>query len=467
MPSRLTEWVDEGPVSPVRMQSIEKNAAALGVSTLQMMESAGRALADRALADRALDRSPEDVLVLCGKGNNGGDGFVAARYLARHTECTCIYLAAERNGDSAINLSALRRCGITLQEISCKDDLQNLSKHFSEADLIIDALLGTGAGGEPREPVASCIRMANSSPAYILSADLPTPGIHADYILAFHRSKGDASGVSDIGIPLEAECYTGPGDLLMIPKKQKHSHKGEGGKVLIVGGGPYQGAPYLAGLAALRAGADIVRVASPVALDCPDLIHIPIAGRNIGKADADRLNSYASDADVVVIGPGMGTESHAVACTLAEAAQKVVIDADALRLPLPAGEETVYTPHRGEFIRAFGSRPIRDLHTDARLVRDAADLNRVILLKGETDIISDGTRVRFNRTGVPAMTVGGTGDILAGVTAALLCRMPAFEATTVAAYANGLAGEVASRKIGDGLIASDLLLYLSQILYGE
>ncbi len=462
MPSWITACAEEEPVDILRMQAIEKNAEALGVSTRQMMESAGRAL-----AETALRQSPKQVLILSGKGNNGGDGFVAARHLARHTDCCCIYISGDRKGDSAANLLALNACGISLHEVSCKEDVYARSHLFASADLILDCLLGTGAGGDLREPIASCVALANESPAYILAADLPTPGISADAILAFHRSKGVATNVADIGIPIEAECFLGPGDLLTIPKKPENAHKGYGGKVLVVGGGPYQGAPYLAGLAALRAGADIVFVASPHTLDCPDLIHIPLSGMIIGEEESGQLIRAAGEADVVVIGPGLGTESHDVILRVAAAAQRAVIDADALRLPLPKGGETIYTPHAGEFARAFEGELSGDPEKDAVVVRDACPESASILLKGRTDIISDGRRVRFNRTGVQAMTVGGTGDLLAGVVAALLCRMPTFEAAAVAAYATGRAGEEAAREIGDGLIASDLLLFIAQILYGD
>lgn len=463
MPSWSRTWAEEDPIDILRMQAIEKNAEALGVSTRQMMECAGRAL-----AAQALEQCPKKVLVLCGRGNNGGDGFVAARHLARHTNCCCIYVSGERKGDLAANIRALRACGISLHEVSCREDVYALSHLFASADLILDCLLGTGAvGSRLREPIASCVALANESPAYILAADLPTPGIPADAILAFHKSKGVATAIADIGIPIEAECFTGPGDLLTIPKKAENAHKGHGGKVLVVGGGPYQGAPYLAGLAALRAGADIVFVASPNTLDCPDLIHIPLSGRVIGEEESGQLIRAAREADVVVIGPGLGADSHEVILRVAEASRRAVIDADALRLPLPKAGETIYTPHAGEFTRAFGGELAGDPKKDASVVRDACPASASILLKGETDIISDGKRVRFNRTGVPAMTVGGTGDILAGVAAALLCRMPAFEAAAVAAYATGRAGEEAAREIGDGLIASDLLLFIAQILYGD
>ena len=119
--------------------------------------------------------------------------------------------------------------------------------HFDAADIIIDALLGTGASGTPREPFLTAVAMANASRAKIIAADVPTPGMRADTICAFHRAKIEGSTVVDIGIPVEAECCVGPGDLTLIPARSKKSHKGVGGEVLVIGGGPYQGAPYLAG----------------------------------------------------------------------------------------------------------------------------------------------------------------------------------------------------------------------------
>ena len=129
------------------------------------------------------------------------------------------------------------------------------------------------ADGSIKEPLSTCIRMANASKAQIIAADIPTMGMRADRICAFHRAKIEGSMVVDIGIPLEAECYTGPGDLTLLPSRKRTAHKGAGGEVLVIGGGPYQGAPWLAGLGALRAGADIVRIASPVFEPIPDLIY--------------------------------------------------------------------------------------------------------------------------------------------------------------------------------------------------
>ncbi len=136
--------------------------------------------------------------------------------------------------------------------------------------------------------------------------------MRADRICAFHRAKTEGSTVVDIGIPLEAECYTGPGDLTLLPSREHNAHKGAGGEVLVIGGGPYQGAPWLAGLGALRAGADIVRIASPVFEPVPDLIYECLAGERIGEEHVERLITLAEHADVVVCGNGLGAESHQV-----------------------------------------------------------------------------------------------------------------------------------------------------------
>jgi NAD(P)H-hydrate epimerase len=452
-PELIEGFLETGIISLPRMRAVDKNAIALGVTGLQLMESAGRALADMARA-----MNPERVLVLCGKGNNGGDGMVAARYLQRGVNTDVCYLdSGKRSGSCEHQFAALKHCLVDLHPFQCRDDLTGLASLFENADVIIDALLGIGATGSPKEPLSTCIVMANSSRAQIIAADIPTPGMRADRICAFHRAKIEGSDVADIGIPLEAECCVGPGDLTLLPARRHKAHKGIGGEVLVIGGGPYQGAPYLAGLGALRAGADIVRIASPIFEPVPDLIYERLEGERIGKEHLERLVALATRADAVVCGNGLGPDSHEVVLAIAPYCKKAVIDADALRLPLPVAErETLYTPHAGEFTRITGIR-LPDDTRERALVSKGAGINGTVLLKGSTDIITDGNRVRFNRTGDPAMTVGGTGDVLAGIAGALLCHLPAFEAGCIAAYVNGRAGEFVAAKRGEGMLASDLV----------
>ena len=462
-PELIEGFLEEGIISPARMRVVEANAMSLGVTSLQLMESAGQALANMARA-----ACPKRILVLCGKGNNGGDGMVAARHLQRDADTDVCYLnSGKRSSTCEHQLAALKHCRVTLHPFECSDDLEVLRSLFEKADVIIDALLGIGAAGTVSEPLLSCIMMANGSGAQIIAADIPTPGMRADRICAFHRAKTGGSMVVDIGIPLEAECAVGPGDLTLLPARGIKVHKGSGGEVLVIGGGPYQGAPWLAGLGALRAGADIVRIASPVFEPIPDLIYERLEGKWIGKEHIDRLTRLAEHADVVICGNGLGTMSHDVILAIAPHCKKAVIDADALRLPLPvAKNETLYTPHSGEFTRMTGVSLSGNTRERALSVIGAG-IRGTVLLKGYIDIITDGKRVRFNRTGDPAMTVGGTGDVLAGIAGALLCHLPAFESGCIAAYVNGRAGESVAAERGEGMLASDLVDRIPAELFKE
>jgi len=452
-PELIEDFLETGIISPARMRVVDVNAIALGVTELQLMESAGRALADLALAG-----NPERVLVLCGKGNNGGDGMVAARHLQRGVRTDVCYLdSGRRSGACEHQFAALKHCSVVLHPFRCREDLVAAGSLFERADVIIDALLGIGATGTITDPLSACVSMANASKAQIIAADVPTPGMRVDRICAFHRAKFQGSVVVDIGIPLEAECCVGPGELTLLPAREYKAHKGAGGEVLIIGGGPYQGAPYLAGLGALRAGADIVRIASPVFEPIPDLIYERLDGERISEQHLDQLIVLAKRADAVICGNGLGTESHKVIYAIAPHCKKAVIDADALRLPLPvAKNETLYTPHAGEFTRITGIK-LSDDSKERALAAKGAGIQGTVLLKGCIDIITDGKRVRFNRTGDPAMTVGGTGDVLAGIAGALLCHLPAFDSGCIAAYINGRAGERVAAERGEGMLASDLV----------
>ena len=452
-PEQSGGFLEEGIISPARMRAVDANAVALGVTELQLMESAGKAL-----ADMARTACPERILVLCGKGNNGGDGMVAARHLQRDVITDVCYLDnGKRSVSCEHQLSVLKYCHVTLHPFRCRDDLEAMRSLFERADVILDALLGIGSRSPLEEPLSTCVLMANASGAQIIAADVPTRGMRADRICAFHRAKTEGSMVVDIGIPLEAECYTGPGDLTLLPPRRHNAHKGAGGEVLVIGGGPYQGAPWLAGLGALRAGADIVRIASPVFEPLPDLIYECLAGERIGEEHVEKLIALAEHADVVVCGNGLGAQSHQVVREVIPCCKKAVIDADALRLPLPlAAGETLFTPHAGEFARITGIQLPDGLRERALMVRDAG-IKGTVLLKGPTDIITDGKRVRFNRTGDPAMTVGGTGDVLAGIAGALLCHLPAFDAACIGAYVNGRAGQAVSAERGEGMLATDLV----------
>ncbi len=205
--------------------------------------------------------------------------------------------------------------------------------------MIIDALLGIGATGSSDEPLSTCIAMANSSRAQIIAADIPTPGMRADRICAFHRAKTEGSEVIDIGIPVEAECCVGPGDLTMLPSRRKKAHKGYGGKCWL----------SVADLTRVHptwqdwehcgqvriSSVSLLRSLSPF----PTLIYERLEGERIGEEHLERLMVLAARADAVICGNGLGPDSHAVMCAIAPCCKKAVIDADALRLPLPVAQE--------------------------------------------------------------------------------------------------------------------------------
>jgi len=273
--------------------------------------------------------------------------------------------------------------------------------------------------------------------------------------------------VADIGIPAAAERFTGPGDLLGLGR-DPDSHKGENGEVLVIGGGPYTGAPSLSARSALRAGADLVRVACPEAVAetvqgySADLIVRGLSGDRIAPDHVDRALELAAGNDVVVLGPGIGDGDGATEFArefLSRYAGRAVVDADALRVvpEIDTDAELICTPHQGELV-GMGGETADDPAERAALVRAFADeISHTLLVKGAVDAVSDGDAVRLNRTGNPGMTVGGTGDVLAGAVGALAAVTDAFHAAAAGAYVNGLAGDAAAAELGNGLVATDLI----------
>jgi NAD(P)H-hydrate epimerase len=259
----------------------------------------------------------------------------------------------------------------------------------------------------------------------------------------------------------------------LIPARRRDSHKGMNGTACIVGGGRiYHGAPFLAAMSALRSGLDLVYLAVPAVIApsvralSPDLIVIPLPDSKLTRGNANRLVSWLPEVGAIGVGPGLGPQNpdeleRAIA-NLATKTKAIVVDADALRPPilkLTARVKMLATPHAGEFERLFGVKLGDELDPRAEAVRTAAkEHGLTVLVKGPTDIVSDGQRVAFNRTHSPAMTVGGTGDALTGISTALLAKgLPPFEAACCAAFVNGLAGEEAARELGLHIVASDIV----------
>ncbi len=466
---------------------LDRNAQYIGVPTSQLMENAGRAVADEVMKRYVLKH--KRVLVLCGTGRNGGDGFVAARYLRVHSDVTVVLLGEEKDLSSdlvRLNYSKIRGKVRTLVSPT------NLGEVISGSDIVIDAMLGVGIKGKLREPYASAVKKLNASRKQVVSIDVPT-GLGTETMVrpamtvTFHELKEGMEGakcgkvvVADIGIPKEAEIYVGPGELCYIPRPQPGSRKGDNGRLVVVGGGPYTGAPAFSALAAYRVGADLVRILTPstaaevISSYSPTFIVQPLAGQTLSPAHVEDVASALNDCDAVAIGPGLGAAPETLAAVvdiLSKCQRPVVLDADAIRAvgqnrrPLKP-LRGVITPHAGEFELLTGDRLPDDMEGRARAVKSwAKRLDMTILLKGRVDVISDGTHVKLNRTGNPGMTVGGTGDVLTGIVGALLARgLSPYNAARAAALINGYSGDIAFAELGYSLGPLDVIAKITDTL---
>jgi NAD(P)H-hydrate epimerase len=437
------------------------------------MENAGAAFAREAMA-RAKGKR---IAIVAGRGNNGGDAFVAARHLVGF-EVTVYLLGRSRDiatEEAKRNWDILERLGYDLRPVMDSTDMS-----LEKCDLIIDAIFGTGVRGSVKGLEAQAIDAINSSGRPVISVDVPSgqgtnKAVLADATVTFHRQKPDMTGnviVADIGIPPAAEFFVGEGDLWLMERRSEECHKGDSGRILVIGGGPYTGAPALSALAALRAGADIVTVAAPKAaartISCysPNLIVQELSGDHLCLDDMVILKEQIARHDVVVMGMGLGrhAETMEALAEIIPLCKKPVIDADALQPDLPL--KGIVTPHAGEFQRISGTALV-DLNYRERiepLKRYAREKGLVVLLKGKVDLISDGEVVRANTTGNPGMTVGGTGDVLAGITAAFYARSSAMRAATAAAFVNGRAGDHVYTEKDFGMVATDVIEKIPQAM---
>jgi len=480
-------------ITSSRMAAIDANCEYLGIKRLQLMENAGAAVA-RAVKERI---NTGKVVIIAGKGNNGGDAFVAARHLSGYDVRVILLGQKEeiKTPEALHNWNALENTSISLTQVVDSKALDG--KLIENADIVIDGILGIGVRGKIRELESMAIDLINTSGAFVISVDVPSgldpdggkfeKSVKSGLTLTFHKmkvglmafDKKENAGeirVVDIGIPHDAEFYVGPGDIQPFLKRPTTSHKGDAGRVLVIGGGPYSGAPALAALGALRAGADIVTVAAPrnvsdiIASFSPNIIVRALTGDILSEEDIPVISQLISRHDVVVMGMGLGTADETLNTIekIVPLCKKAVLDADALSsqlLPL-LNRQIIITPHGGEMKRLSGLDVPHDLKERVKLIKDFAyDNEATILLKGALDIISDGLDVRVNRTGNAGMTVGGTGDVLAGLTGALFARSDfPFEAATSSAFINGAAGDLAFKEFGYGLLATDVIDYIPMVM---
>ncbi|MEO8967632.1 MAG: NAD(P)H-hydrate dehydratase [Solirubrobacteraceae bacterium] len=504
----LPEWLQALPDAEQQRATDQWAIETRSIPGLDLMERAGSGL-----TELVCERVPDGpVVVICGKGNNGGDGLVVARQLragGRQTEVLLLADPGEYRGDAAANLERLP--GSPPRAFT--------AAALSGATCVVDAILGTGFTGEPREPVAGAIDAVNAAGAagaVVIACDVPSgvdastgqasgPAVRAAATGSFDAGKpglwinpgkelaGDVT-VIEIGIPAGAPVHPSAGlidagVLQSIPRRDRASTKFAAGSVLVCGGSlGLTGAPCLSCEAAMRAGAGYVTALIPASLNIVfeitllEVMTVPLPddGGALQPAGTMAVLERSERAGALVLGPGLGRapESQRFARELAAAATvPLLLDADGLNAHAGALDDlagrqapTVITPHAGELARLLEIDSAAVAAARLRCAREAArKAQAVVVLKGDDTIVAEPEgRVAISRGGAPALATAGTGDVLSGVAGAFLAQGVApFTAACAAVNLHLRAGQLAARTIGaEGVIARDVIAALASARAG-
>lgn len=499
-------------LTAAEMREIDRATSEVyGLPSIVLMEHAGKAVATA--ARELLSTDSRHVCVVCGKGNNGGDGLVAARWLLRWGYVPEVFLLCPREeleGDARIHLQFCLKSGVKLEVLTEEQDFVLLTGSLRRCSLVIDALLGTGLQGAPRQPLANAIRQLNNAKRPILSIDVPS-GLNADtgevydpHVVAqrtvtfgaWKRGLALNPGASragkvelvDIGLPeaLLHEVERAPllveqADVqAMLPRRSAEYHKGDAGRALLVAGSRrLGGAAMLATRAACRGGAGLVTLAAPLCLidsvraNTPEAMMFALRESEdgaVGASAAEQVLPLLDAASAVGLGPGLGTTEPAMDL-LAEVVKAVkvplVLDADGLNLLANKPDmldglslPLVLTPHPGEAARLL-KVDLKRVQSDrlGAAVALSRRFGAVALLKGARTVIATPQgRLLVNPTGCPAMASGGMGDALTGLLVALLAQgLTPADAAVAGAWLHGRAGELAAGGSEAGLLATDLI----------
>ncbi|KPV46124.1 hypothetical protein SE19_06935 [Acidiplasma aeolicum] len=417
--------------------------------TYNLMINAGRAVA-KFVSSKFKQHSK--VLIVCGTGNNAGDGIMASSFL----NCMDVKIQFIKEPFDLKTYEARRAFNENNQKYFTIEDLD---KNIQESEIIIDAIFGIGINGSPREPYSSVISKINSSGKIIVSVDVPSgfpyPGsVKPDYTVTFTGIKDGMTSetcgeiiVSDIGIPENVIKYSGPGDLLYLPKPLPDSHKGMNGRIALISGFTYSGSAIIAARAAYNTGVDLVRVYT--SQNNYNIISSYSAGlivRTFNDLDNDDINQN----DAILIGPGLGL-SPGYRDILINIIKKyngiIIADADALKLLSPGhleGKKCAVTPHAGEFKMFYGVDA-----TEENAVKMSKKYGIITVLKGKVDIITDGDNIFYTSGGNARMTMGGTGDMLAGLIAGMAAKhINLIRACMIGTYINKEAARICYDDLG-------------------
>ncbi|MGJ8455769.1 NAD(P)H-hydrate dehydratase [Pseudothermotoga sp. U03pept] len=494
-------------VTVQEMREIDKVCSEqFGIQSSLLMERAGLSVV-LAIEQNFGDITNQSFLVLCGQGNNGGDGFVVARDLLEYTDyVTTVFVGDEEklSPESVENLKRLKALGADVRRIAKDINPDELAELLKKSDIVVDALLGIGVRGEVREPISQIIKLVNLYSKYVVSVDVPSGietdtgsvlgiAVQADMTVTFGLPKvchllypgRELCGklkVASIGIPrflreseqIKRQIITKQLVRSLLPRRLRDSHKGSYGKVLVVAGSiDYPGAAVLTSTAALRVGCGYLQLlSSPSACAIavtrePGIVARAINHEHFTGEDTELALEMAQDADAVVIGPGMTCNEDTIEFFekfIVNLRKPVIIDADGLnclaRKPQILDKiiaPVVLTPHPGEFARLL-HREINEVKYNYVLAEEfSRKYNVVVVLKGATTLVASVNGTFFNLTGNSSLAKAGTGDVLSGMIAGLVGQgMDVKDASVSAVYLHGVAAEHYNSREGT-MLTSELL----------
>ena len=499
---------------------LDNNSEWLGIPKAHLMECAGYSFANEIINRYKLKENMK-VAIFCGTGNNGGDGFVIARHLSSFGMKSLVILAGTPNNirtlDAQLNWSIISKnleFSVNVKIIKDSTDLGNVAeiiKKDKNYNLIIDGLLGTGIKGKIREPVSSAIETINGLKEEdperfsLISIDVPSgldpnsgnvadKAVRADLVITFHRNKNGMKPntkyireivVKSIGIPLEANLFVGKGDFVTAIKTRKiDTHKGQHGRILVIGGSKnYSGAPAYSSLTGIHFGIDLVITYTPEVVGdvirsySPNMIVRTSPGDWLNDKSIDEISELIEWANTILIGPGIGLQEETenllikLINIIKMGKKALILDADALKLiknhlDLIKGMSVILTPHEGELKIMAGVElpPYNNIEERGDIIlKLAKKLNVTLLVKGPYDYISDGNSLKINRSGCPEMSIGGTGDVLAGLCACFnTLENDPFHSACSAAFLNGYIGEYCKQNIGPRFTAMDMIKCINE-----